>query len=62
MSLAAVRRLTPRGPPMSQAMQFVWLLRADIRRDRPIEDFEAQRDFTAWWLLWGPKEYPQVSR
>ena len=45
---------------MTPAMWLAWLLRTDVRAGRPVEDLAAQRDFTAWWLLYGQAEYPAV--
>ena len=41
-------------------MWFIWLLRSDIRDGAAPTDQNAQRDFIAWWLLWGHSEYPSV--
>ncbi|MBV9758506.1 MAG: glycosyltransferase [Alphaproteobacteria bacterium] len=38
-------------------MWFVWLLRGDLRRGRPVDSAEEQREFVAWWLLWGHQIY-----
>jgi hypothetical protein len=45
---------------MTSAMWFVWLLRGDIRGTAAPSDVIAQRDFIAWWLLWGRDEYPAM--
>lgn len=45
---------------LNQAMWWVWLLRSDIRGGAGIEDSEAQREFCAWWLLYGRQEYPAI--
>ena len=45
---------------MTAAMWLTWLLRTDVRAGRPVEDLAAQRDFAAWWLLYGQEEYPAV--
>jgi hypothetical protein len=41
-------------------MWFIWLLRSDIRDGAAPTDRKAQREFVAWWLLWGRSEYPTV--
>jgi glycosyltransferase involved in cell wall biosynthesis len=38
-------------------MWFVWLLRGDLRQGRPVDSVEGQREFVAWWLLWGHQIY-----
>ena len=45
---------------MTPAMWFAWLLRGDVRQGVAPGDLEGQRDFVAWWLLWGRSEYPAV--
>lgn len=45
---------------MSQSMWFVFLLRGDIRGNLPVNNTKAQREFVAWWLCFGRKEYPAV--
>jgi hypothetical protein len=45
---------------MTQGMWFAWLLRGDIRQGSVPDDPEAQWEFSAWWLLWGRAEYPEV--
>lgn len=42
---------------MTSCMWFVWLLRGDLRQGRPIDSAEGQREFVAWWLLWGHQIY-----
>jgi len=45
---------------MSHAMWFVFLLRGELRGGLPPSSEEAQRDFVAWWLCFGKREYPSV--
>ena len=45
---------------ISFSMWFAFLLRSDIRMGAAPGDLEAQREFIAWWLLWGQSEYPLV--
>ena len=45
---------------MSPAMWFAFLLRGDIRGKGAVHDVESQKDFIAWWLCFGKKEYPEV--
>ena len=45
---------------MTPGMWFAWLLRSDVRQGAAPGDKEAQREFVAWWLLWGRREYPEV--
>ncbi len=45
---------------MSHAMWFVFLLRGELRGGLPPSSEEAQRDFIAWWLCFGKREYPSV--
>jgi glycosyltransferase involved in cell wall biosynthesis len=45
---------------MTPAMWFAFLLRGDIRAGAAPAEQEAQREFVAWWLLWGETEYPVV--
>jgi glycosyltransferase involved in cell wall biosynthesis len=45
----------------TREMQFAWLLRTDVRDKLTSENAtlpEAQREFVAWWLLFGIKEFP----
>ena len=42
------------------AMWFAWLLRTDVRVNAALNDPEAQREFVAWWLLYGQAEYTPV--
>lgn len=47
----------------SQAFNFpipiklAWLLRKDVRGQADVDDPSAQKDFLAWWALFGAKEY-----
>jgi glycosyltransferase involved in cell wall biosynthesis len=45
---------------MTIPMWFVYLLRSDVRDGAAPEDQEAQREFVAWWMIWGRTEYPAV--
>jgi glycosyltransferase involved in cell wall biosynthesis len=45
---------------MTLAMWFAWLLRGDVRQGMATDDADGQREFVAWWLLWGRSEYPAV--
>ena len=45
---------------MTPGMWFAWLLRSDVRQGAAPGDKEAQREFVAWWFLWGRNEYPEV--
>ena len=45
---------------MTRSMWLAWLLRSDVRSDATPGDVEAQREFVAWWLLWGRTGYPTV--
>jgi glycosyltransferase involved in cell wall biosynthesis len=45
---------------MTLEMWFAWLLRDDVRGGRQIGNHDAQKDFVAWWYLYGPDEYPEV--
>lgn len=53
------RNSDPNGRPgfLTLAMWFVWLLRADLRGGEPVDSREGQREFLAWWLLWGHQVY-----
>lgn len=44
----------------TREMWFAWLLRSDVRGSANPEDAAAQRDFVAWWLLYGRQEYPRA--
>lgn len=52
--------ITRRPAFLSVEMWWIWLLRADVRCGRPIHDPAAQRDFVAWWFLFGWNEYPTL--
>ena len=41
-------------------MWLVYLLRTDVRGGAAPVNKEAQREFVAWWFLWGRREYPAV--
>lgn len=45
---------------MTSVMWTAWLLRGDIRGSKPPLDAEGQREFVAWWLLYGRDEYPEA--
>ena len=42
------------------AMWLIWLVRTDARANAPLNDPEAQREFVAWWVLYGRTEYPAL--
>lgn len=46
---------------LPKALKFAWLIRQDVRNGRDVDDIEAQKDFVAWWILHGEKEYPNVE-
>lgn len=44
----------------TDALHFAWLLRGDVREwllQRRQNEAEAQRDFIAWWLVYGRREF-----
>ena len=46
----------------TKQIHFAWLLRGDVREKLLREsrtEKEAQKEFVAWWLLFGRKEYPE---
>ena len=45
---------------MTFVMWTAWLLRGDVRGHSSTASAEGQREFVAWWLLFGRDEYPKA--
>ena len=50
---------------LTKELYFLWLLRSDVREkllDWKASEIEAKKEFIAWWLMFGRKEYPENAR
>ena len=45
---------------LALALRLAWLLRTDVRAGADLDDAPAQKAFTAWWALFGRREFSDV--
>ncbi len=46
---------------LPKTLKLAWLIRQDVRGDLDINDVDAQKNFVAWWFIYGQQHYSEIE-